>query len=277
MHRPSWFSIDSRRGSGQSLVEFALILPVFLLILGATLDLGRLFYAYVAIENAAKEGALYGATNPRCDDAPKEGCREPNTVSWLIENESVGIPGVTYDISCLRGGGGGGDGGGGTRSVDACKAGDSYRVRVQSAFVFVTPILEPILGDQLVLRSTATSSVVADAFDPDAPLEPIPPDPTPTPTPSPTPTPGPSGTPGPTPGPGTTPSPTPAPSATPGPAECTVPDLVGKKLGDARGIWVGAGFTGSVLGGGGNGNRVTTQSIPAGSSRPCSTDITVTT
>lgn len=43
----------SRRG--QSLVEFALILPIFLLVLFGIVDLGRGVYAYNTIQNAARE------------------------------------------------------------------------------------------------------------------------------------------------------------------------------------------------------------------------------
>jgi len=42
---------------GQTLVEFALILPVFVLILVGIVDLGRAVYAYHTINNAAREGA----------------------------------------------------------------------------------------------------------------------------------------------------------------------------------------------------------------------------
>lgn len=49
---------------GQSLVEFALTLPLLMLILLGVLDLGRLFFAYIAINNAAREGARYGAEFP---------------------------------------------------------------------------------------------------------------------------------------------------------------------------------------------------------------------
>jgi Flp pilus assembly protein TadG len=40
---------------GQSLVEFALILPLFLLVLFGIIDLGRGVYAYNTIQNAARE------------------------------------------------------------------------------------------------------------------------------------------------------------------------------------------------------------------------------
>lgn len=43
-------------GEGQSLVEFALILPIFLLFLFGIIDLGRGVYAYNTIQNAAREG-----------------------------------------------------------------------------------------------------------------------------------------------------------------------------------------------------------------------------
>ena len=44
---------DRRRIRGQSVVEFALVLPILLLLLAATIDFGRLFYTYVAVDNAA--------------------------------------------------------------------------------------------------------------------------------------------------------------------------------------------------------------------------------
>ncbi len=45
-----------RRGTGQSLVEFALILPLFVLFMVGIFDLGRAFFSYIAITNAAREG-----------------------------------------------------------------------------------------------------------------------------------------------------------------------------------------------------------------------------
>jgi Flp pilus assembly protein TadG len=42
---------------GQSLVEFALILPIFLLLLFAILDFGRIYFAYLTIDHAGREAA----------------------------------------------------------------------------------------------------------------------------------------------------------------------------------------------------------------------------
>jgi Flp pilus assembly protein TadG len=52
------------RPLGQSLVEFALILPIFLVILSAAIDLGRLAYARVTIANVAREASFQAAHNP---------------------------------------------------------------------------------------------------------------------------------------------------------------------------------------------------------------------
>jgi Flp pilus assembly protein TadG len=49
---------------GQSLVEFAVVLSLLILILLGVFDLGRVFYSYVVITNAAREGAYYGAMHP---------------------------------------------------------------------------------------------------------------------------------------------------------------------------------------------------------------------
>jgi Flp pilus assembly protein TadG len=47
---------------GQSLVEFSLILPVFVVLLFAIVDFGRAFYTWLVVTNAAREGARVGAT-----------------------------------------------------------------------------------------------------------------------------------------------------------------------------------------------------------------------
>jgi Flp pilus assembly protein TadG len=45
-----------RRHGGQSMVEFAILAPVFFLLLLGTIDLGRAVYIYNAISDAAREG-----------------------------------------------------------------------------------------------------------------------------------------------------------------------------------------------------------------------------
>jgi Flp pilus assembly protein TadG len=53
----------NRHGRGQALVEFALVIPIFLLLLVAIFDLGRAVFAYNTLTNAAREGARMAIVN----------------------------------------------------------------------------------------------------------------------------------------------------------------------------------------------------------------------
>src|SRR5829696_3533142 len=50
-----------RRRRGQAAVEFALILPIYLLVLGGSIEFGRAFFAYAQLLQAVQDGARYGA------------------------------------------------------------------------------------------------------------------------------------------------------------------------------------------------------------------------
>jgi Flp pilus assembly protein TadG len=54
--------LASETGSG--LVEVAVMLPVLLLLMIGTLDVGRGYYYAIEINDAAEAGALYGSQNP---------------------------------------------------------------------------------------------------------------------------------------------------------------------------------------------------------------------
>jgi Flp pilus assembly pilin Flp len=49
-----------RRNSGVAAVEFAIVLPVLILIITGMMDLGHAFYLKQIITNASREGARYG-------------------------------------------------------------------------------------------------------------------------------------------------------------------------------------------------------------------------
>lgn len=57
-----------RTDAGQALVEFALVLPVMLMMLFALVDFGRGFYTWLVVTNAAREGARVGATQKPLTD-----------------------------------------------------------------------------------------------------------------------------------------------------------------------------------------------------------------
>jgi Flp pilus assembly protein TadG len=107
--------------SGQGLVEFALILPVLMLIVFGVLDLGRLFHAAITVANSAREGARYGTLNPPPDN-------NPSIIAAALaeaENSGINIPPGNISVSCPLG----------------CNSGNPVRVTVEYDFQLIIGIV----------------------------------------------------------------------------------------------------------------------------------------
>ena len=143
---------------GQALVELAIISVVLLLILGTVLDLGRLFYAQITVENAARAGVLVAAREPTSyTGACPAGAPPANKIGCAIAAESRGS-GVTVQasevtVSCETTSG---------SAINPCPAspllGARSRVGISKTFTFLMPILSAVLGSNL----TVSASVAAD-------------------------------------------------------------------------------------------------------------------
>jgi hypothetical protein len=68
---------SARHFRGQALVEFALVAPLFLLLLFGIIETGRFIFYYEMLNNATREGARYaivnGANSLTCPTGPPEG------------------------------------------------------------------------------------------------------------------------------------------------------------------------------------------------------------
>jgi Flp pilus assembly protein TadG len=196
------------RSRGQSIVELALILPVLMLLVASTLDLGRMFYSQVTITNAAREGAYEAAYQPTSFVSNGNCDKTTNRVMCRVLSEAKGsfVQVAKADVSLAC-------------SPSCAKAIDNtVTVTVLGHFKLLTPIMAPFLGgSDVVLTSTATAQIVTDP-----PLVGAAPTATPSPTPSPSPSPSPTPSPTPT-GTGPTPSPTPTATPTPTPVPCFAP------------------------------------------------------
>jgi len=116
------------RERGQSLVEFAIILPVFLLILFAILDFGRAVYAYHVVANAAREGARFGQISPE----------DTAGIIAKAENAAVGLDVTDLDITVTW------------------PTTDTVRVDVGYTFRLITPLVSDVVGSGLSLDGTST-------------------------------------------------------------------------------------------------------------------------
>jgi TadE-like protein len=67
------------RSLGQGLVEFGLVLPIFLAILIGMVDLGRAVWANNSVANAAREAARFASVHGgSCEDLSSTGCSAAN-------------------------------------------------------------------------------------------------------------------------------------------------------------------------------------------------------
>lgn len=86
--------LDGPRDSGAAAVEFALLLPVLLLLVFGMIDFGRILNAQITLTQAAREGARLEALG------------QPNVVSRTVD-AATGLTGVLVDVtsSCPPGAG----------------------------------------------------------------------------------------------------------------------------------------------------------------------------
>lgn len=209
MHRSSklhW----RRRSRGQSLVEFALILPLLLFVMAFGLDFGRVFLGWVSLNNSARVAANYAAQNPTAwGTSPNAAVKAE--YQRLVRADAGAIncvlPSTIPDPIFV-----------------SMEIGEPAKVGITCTFPLITPILSNVLGSGVAVSATSAfpirSGVIAGIPVGTA---------VPTATPVPTPTAG----------------PTPTPTATPNP-NCTAPNLVGLMTNKAPQAWLSAGFSGPV-------------------------------
>ncbi len=124
---------DTGRQDGQALVELALMLPVLALILLGILDLGRVFTTFIALANAAREGARYCALHP--GDTPGTRARVAGELDGRVAADT---------------------------SATACAAGapgDSITVTVAGSFTPLTPYVSKLIGGPITMQAPATMVV----------------------------------------------------------------------------------------------------------------------
>ncbi|HEX6474925.1 MAG TPA: TadE/TadG family type IV pilus assembly protein [Candidatus Limnocylindria bacterium] len=202
----------SRRVSrGQAMVEFAILLPVLILLLLLALDFGRVFFGWIALNNVSRIGANEAARFPTpwangdpmdasdpyyqrmIADMASMNCDADSDNDGDIDENDLPAPAFIERAGT---------------STDPYEVGDEVSVTLHCDFSFLTPLVGAIVGDPLNITATTTFLVFGGEIN-GIPVQ-----------------------------------------VDPVPAGCigsdkTVPDLVGMTVDDARNAWTSAGFTGS--------------------------------
>jgi Flp pilus assembly protein TadG len=135
--------IRHRRGrrAGAAAVEFALILPLLVLLVFGCVDLGRSIGAYIIVSNAARVGAEYGATHGY---TPFSYTTWQNQVIAAATQEMQGT-GSSFNSNQL------------TVTVTATPTtGNLYRATVQANYTFALLTSIPGLPGQFSVTHTVT-------------------------------------------------------------------------------------------------------------------------
>lgn len=81
----------TRRQSGATLVEMAIIAPVFLLVLVSLIELSMMFFATLTMQYAVREGARFAITGQSTSDGYASNQQRYATVIAKIRDNSLGM------------------------------------------------------------------------------------------------------------------------------------------------------------------------------------------
>jgi PKD domain/TadE-like protein len=133
---------------GQAFVEFALILPILLLLVMMALDLGRVFLAAVTINNTARVGARFAASYPEAWGGTPDAARQADYVARIAAewadidcDQQSPVPGPVFGGSMV--------------------IGQPVTVTLTCTFHILTPIISSIMGDTLVLTGQAVIPITS--------------------------------------------------------------------------------------------------------------------
>lgn len=125
---------EGRRGQG--LVEFALVLPIFMLLLFGIVDGGRVVFANNQMAQSTRVVARVAST--ACFQTTPACSGTSGPIAAAITSQGAGsLSSPTWLVQCLNGATNAVRSNAGT---DVCKIGDRVAVSVSSSFKFVTPI-----------------------------------------------------------------------------------------------------------------------------------------
>jgi len=189
---------------GQALVEFAVILPLLVLLLVMAIDFGRVFFGWVALQNAARIGSDYAATHADAwDGTPSadEANEQDEYRTRVLEDMQA--------INCLPPGGGTWNVGDIPDPVFASfDDGALASVTLNCSFGLLTPLAETVFGGPVSIAANSEFAVTRTINT------------------------------------GLPPAPPPPPPLGCDPGDVPVPDLFDLKLQDAFDTWTGDGFSG---------------------------------
>jgi Flp pilus assembly protein TadG len=141
---------DGRRQRGQSLVEFALVFPIFALLVFGVLDGGRAILTYNQAAQASRNVARVASVN--CFTTATRCSTASGTPIGDEMASQVGAMGpTTWDLDCV-------DPITNT-TVTNCVAGQIVRVRADVTVTLMTPLIAQAMGGTIDVTATSEATI----------------------------------------------------------------------------------------------------------------------
>ena len=118
--------------AGNALTEFALIFPLFILMVCAIADLSRIFYAEITLQNAMRQGGRYATVGLHQPDPQHQGqnLSRVASIKQITQQAALGLSTSNVQISSATGGSG-----------NAGGPGDTVTLSMSSSVKLLTPII----------------------------------------------------------------------------------------------------------------------------------------
>lgn len=139
-----------RTSRGAAMVEFALALPLLLILALGTIDGARLYATWNRTKTGAREGATYAQWFPLHQAASGAACPDPNSITARARNEGSDLtvtvsPAVTPTCQELN-------------AASVIQPGGTVTVTAAAPFTFVSPFARALWGNPTV-KSTVRITV----------------------------------------------------------------------------------------------------------------------
>jgi PKD repeat protein len=139
---------DRLRRSGQSLAEFAIIVPVFLLLVLVATDFGRVYLGWINLQTMARTAANYAANNIDGWEPPFPDIAKQGRYQEIVDNDATFLVGCTLPASVPN-----------PEFPSGYNTGDLVHVSLTCQFGIITPIISQVIGGQIPVTASATMPV----------------------------------------------------------------------------------------------------------------------
>jgi hypothetical protein len=134
---------------GQSLTELAITMSFLLILLAGVADIGRVFFTYIALRDAAQEGAIYGTYEAK--DCAGIINRVRQTSSYPISLSAVAVDVTIGSYSCSSP----------PADPQPCSGDEIEVVVTDNNFPITTPFIGAMLSSQtMVISASVKDSVI---------------------------------------------------------------------------------------------------------------------